>query len=90
LYLLIEATSNQVNHRGGYTGMQPENFYRRVVDIAYLASGRHFHLSSLFLHKMLQPDLPGIFRQLKARGLTLSLDTNDDPENRWAARCMTC
>jgi sugar/nucleoside kinase (ribokinase family) len=52
-------------------------------DMPYLASGRHFHLSSLFLHKALQPDLPRIFRQLKAEGLTLSLDTNDDPEDRW-------
>jgi sugar/nucleoside kinase (ribokinase family) len=51
--------------------------------MAYLASARHFHLSSLFLHKALQPDLPRIFRQLKAAGLTLSLDTNDDPEDRW-------
>lgn len=53
------------------------------LDMDYLASGRHFHLSSLFLHKALQPDLPGIFRQLKAAGLTLSMDTNDDPENLW-------
>lgn len=53
------------------------------LDMAYLASGRHFHLSSLFLHKALQPDLPRIFRQLKGEGLTLSLDTNDDPEDRW-------
>jgi sugar/nucleoside kinase (ribokinase family) len=53
------------------------------LDLAYLASGRHFHLSSLFLHKALQPDLPGICRQLKSEGLTLSLDTNDDPEDRW-------
>jgi sugar/nucleoside kinase (ribokinase family) len=53
------------------------------LDMAYLASGRHFHLSSFFLHKALQPDLPRIFRQLKAEGLTLSLDTNDDPEDRW-------
>jgi sugar/nucleoside kinase (ribokinase family) len=53
------------------------------LDMAYLASSRHFHLSSLFLHKALQPDLPRIFRQLKAEGLTLSLDTNDDPEDRW-------
>ena len=53
------------------------------LDMPYLASGRHFHLSSLFLHKALQPDLPRIFRQLKAEGLTLSLDTNDDPEDRW-------
>jgi sugar/nucleoside kinase (ribokinase family) len=53
------------------------------LDMSYLASGRHFHLSSLFLHKALQPDLPRIFRQLKSEGLTLSLDTNDDPEDRW-------
>jgi sugar/nucleoside kinase (ribokinase family) len=37
----------------------------------------------LFLHKALQPDLPRIFKQLKAAGLTISLDTNDDPEDRW-------
>ena len=54
------------------------------LDMPYLASGRHFHLSSLFLHKALQPDLPRIFRQLKTAGLTLSLDTNDDPEDRWS------
>jgi sugar/nucleoside kinase (ribokinase family) len=55
------------------------------LDLAYLASARHFHLSSLFLHKALQPDLPGILRQLKSEGLTLSLDTNDDPEDSWGA-----
>jgi sugar/nucleoside kinase (ribokinase family) len=53
------------------------------LDMEYLASARHFHLSSLFLQKALQPDLPRIFRQLKTAGLTLSLDTNDDPEDRW-------
>lgn len=54
------------------------------LDMTYLASSRHFHLSSLFLHKALQPDLPRIFKQLKNEGLTLSLDTNDDPEDRWS------
>jgi sugar/nucleoside kinase (ribokinase family) len=53
------------------------------LNMDYLASARHFHLSSLFLHKALQPDLPRIFRELKAAGLSLSLDTNDDPEDRW-------
>ncbi|MGA7339453.1 MAG: carbohydrate kinase family protein [Terracidiphilus sp.] len=53
------------------------------LDMPYLASGRHFHLSSLFLHKALQPDFPWMFRQLKSEGLTLSLDTNDDPDDRW-------
>jgi tagatose-1,6-bisphosphate aldolase non-catalytic subunit AgaZ/GatZ len=32
--LLIEARSNQVNHRGGYKGMQPEEFRRLVCEIA--------------------------------------------------------
>jgi sugar/nucleoside kinase (ribokinase family) len=54
------------------------------LDLSYLSSARHFHLSSLFLHKALQGDLPRICRQLKAEGLSLSLDTNDDPEDRWA------
>jgi len=53
------------------------------IDLPYLASARHFHLSSLYLHKALQPDLPQICKQLKAEGLSLSLDTNDDPEDRW-------
>jgi sugar/nucleoside kinase (ribokinase family) len=53
------------------------------LDIDYLASARHFHLSSLFLLRRLQPGLPALFRELKRRGLTISLDTNDDPEDRW-------
>ncbi len=32
--LLIEATSNQVNHRGGYTGLVPDDFRLRVAAIA--------------------------------------------------------
>jgi D-tagatose-1,6-bisphosphate aldolase subunit GatZ/KbaZ len=32
--LLIEATSNQVNQTGGYTGMQPADFYRAVLNLA--------------------------------------------------------
>ena len=55
----------------------------RDVDMEYLASSRHFHLSSVFLHRALQPSLPEIFRSLKRRGLTISLDTNDDPEDAW-------
>jgi sugar/nucleoside kinase (ribokinase family) len=53
------------------------------LDVDYLASARHFHLSSLFLQKGLHAGLPQLFRELKRRGLTISLDTNDDPEDRW-------
>ena len=32
--LLVEATSNQVNQFGGYTGMRPADFVRFLHDIA--------------------------------------------------------
>jgi sugar/nucleoside kinase (ribokinase family) len=53
------------------------------VDEQYLAQGRHFHLSSFFLHRNLLQDIPGIFASMKAKGLTTSLDTNDDPDDVW-------
>jgi sugar/nucleoside kinase (ribokinase family) len=49
----------------------------------YLMSAGHFHLSSLFLQRGLHPGLPKLLATLKAAGLTVSLDTNDDPEDRW-------
>jgi len=54
------------------------------VDIDRLASAKHFHMSSLFLHRKLTPDIPEIFREMKGRGLSTSLDTNDDPDDKWA------
>ncbi len=56
---------------------------RADLNFDYLASAKHFHLSSLFLQKALAPDLPALFRDLKHAGLTISLDTNDDPDNVW-------
>ncbi len=53
------------------------------LDLDYLKSARHFHLSSLFLQRALAPTLPGLFSELKSAGLTISLDTNDDPDDQW-------
>jgi sugar/nucleoside kinase (ribokinase family) len=53
------------------------------LDLDYLKSAKHFHLSSLFLQRALEPDLPALFKDLKNAGLTISLDTNDDPSGRW-------
>lgn len=53
------------------------------LDFEFLASGRHFHLSSIFLQKGMQPGMPALLRKLALRGVTLSLDTNDDPEDKW-------
>ena len=55
------------------------------LDFDFLTQARHFHLSSLYLQKSLHPGLPELLRRLKQEGLTLSLDTNDDPENRWGS-----
>ena len=54
------------------------------LDFEYLREATHFHLSSFFLLRALRPKLPEVFFQMKQAGLTTSLDTNDDPENRWA------
>jgi sugar/nucleoside kinase (ribokinase family) len=53
------------------------------LDFDYLACARHFHMSSLFLQRDLLPHVPDLFRRMKSAGLTTSLDTNDDPEDRW-------
>ena len=53
------------------------------LDFDYLASSQHFHLSSFYLQRGLRPHVPELFRRLKAAGLTISLDTNDDPEDGW-------
>ncbi|HXU16572.1 MAG TPA: sugar kinase [Terriglobales bacterium] len=53
------------------------------LDIDYLKSARHFHLSSYFLHRALLPEMASLFKELKQAGLTISLDTNDDPADQW-------
>jgi sugar/nucleoside kinase (ribokinase family) len=53
------------------------------LDLDYLADSRHFHLSSYYLQRALLPRVGELFRLLKSKGLTISLDTNDDPDDRW-------
>ena len=53
------------------------------LDLDYLADSRHFHFSSYYLQRALRPRVGELFQWLKAKGLTISLDTNDDPEGRW-------
>ncbi|HZQ21044.1 MAG TPA: sugar kinase [Terriglobales bacterium] len=53
------------------------------LDIEYLCSARHFHFSSFFLQTALRPRVADLFKRINAAGLTISLDTNDDPDDRW-------
>lgn len=53
------------------------------LDLNYLADSRHFHFSSFYLQRDLRPKVKELFQALRAKGLTISLDTNDDPEDTW-------
>jgi sugar/nucleoside kinase (ribokinase family) len=69
---------NILTHLGTISELRFED-----LDLDYLKSSRHFHLSSFFLQTALQPRIPELFQILKGAGLTLSMDTNDDPDDTW-------
>jgi sugar/nucleoside kinase (ribokinase family) len=65
-----------------YPGTMFEMHYSDI-DMEYVRSARHLHVSSFFLHRALRSRIADLFRQAKDAGLSTSLDTNDDPENKW-------
>lgn len=67
-----------------HPGTIPTLTASEVLDaVAGSRTARHVHVGSLFLQPGLARDLPAVFAQCHARGLTVSLDTNDDPAGRW-------
>lgn len=90
---------SRVSHgpKSGVTIVLPHRYQRHIltypgtiselrfedIDLNYLMSARHFHLSSLFLQRQLLSAVPELFRRMKSAGLSTSLDTNDDPDDRW-------
>jgi sugar/nucleoside kinase (ribokinase family) len=69
---------NMLTYPGTIADLQIED-----VDVEYLASARHFHMSSFYLQRGLQAGVPALLKQMKSAGLTTSLDCNDDPDDRW-------
>jgi len=69
---------NILTYPGTIFDLRPDD-----LDFEYLTSARHFHLSSYYLQRGLTQHIPEIFRRIKAAGLTISLDTNDDPDDGW-------
>jgi sugar/nucleoside kinase (ribokinase family) len=65
-----------------YAGTIAETSWQDL-DLDYLADSRHFHFSSYYLQQTLRPRVGELFQRLKSKGLTISLDTNDDPDDRW-------
>jgi len=60
------------------------------LDLDYVFSARHLHISSYFLQKGLRPKIGDLFSAAQRKGLTTSLDTNDDPEDIWADDLLAC
>lgn len=54
-----------------------------MVTDELLAQCRHLHVASYFLQDALRPGLPQLFKRAKNLGLTISLDTNWDPNENW-------
>jgi sugar/nucleoside kinase (ribokinase family) len=93
----VDMTSVVHGGKSGVTVILPHGTQRHILtypgtiaelrfedlDLSYLASSRHFHMSSLFLQRGLLGHVPELFRRMKSAGLTTSLDTNDDPDDRW-------
>jgi sugar/nucleoside kinase (ribokinase family) len=65
-----------------YLGVMAEMRFEDL-DLDRVLAARHLHLSSYFLQRSLRPRIPDLFRLAKQAGLSTSLDTNDDPEDRW-------
>jgi len=76
--LYHEAWRNILTYLGTIAELRWED-----LDLNYLADSRHFHFSSYYLQRGLRPRVGELFQKLKSRGLTISLDTNDDPDDRW-------
>jgi sugar/nucleoside kinase (ribokinase family) len=53
------------------------------IDRSMLQRARHLHVGSYFLLDALRPDLPALYAEAHALGLTTSLDTNWDPSGAW-------
>jgi len=53
------------------------------IDQQLLRQARHLHLGSYFLLDALRPDIPSLFEVAHSLGLTISLDTNYDPSEKW-------
>jgi sugar/nucleoside kinase (ribokinase family) len=53
------------------------------IDFEFLSSARHMHFANCFMQPGIRNDLTALFREAKELGLTTSLDTQWDPEEKW-------
>jgi sugar/nucleoside kinase (ribokinase family) len=78
IYLQHDGWRNALTYMGTISELAWQD-----LDLDYLADSRHLHLSSYFLQLGIQSHVAELFETMKSRGLTISMDTNDDPADQW-------
>jgi len=74
-----------LTYAGSLNAVYPED----VTD-DFLRLGRHFHYCSYYLQTHLLPAVPAFLHRAKLLGLTVSLDTNWDPDETWNGGLYSC
>ena len=77
--VLSDGTDRAIlTHTGTIDSLRLEN-----MPLDELTRARHVHISSYFLQPALAPQLPELVAQVRARGVTVSVDPNWDPAGAW-------
>jgi len=66
-----------------YKGCMEGVTFKLVLDSGILNNANHLHIVSYFLLDQLQSFWPSELKSLKGAGMTVSLDTNWAPDDRW-------
>ena len=67
-----------LTYLGGIAALRADHVTKEMLDVS-----RHLHIGHYFLQDSLRPGLAGLFKRAKQSGLSISLDTNWDPEEKW-------
>jgi len=67
-----------LTYLGGIAALRADQVSDEMLD-----TSRHLHIGHYFLQDALRPGLAGLFERAKQKGLSISLDTNWDPEEKW-------
>jgi sugar/nucleoside kinase (ribokinase family) len=78
--VLLQHASHRhiLTYPGVTSGLGPSD-----IDLEVICQAQHFHLNSYYLQSGLTKEIPDLLRRIKERGLTISLDPNDDPADSW-------
>jgi sugar/nucleoside kinase (ribokinase family) len=78
-FALVENSDRAIlTYNGSIDAVEPWD-----LDDALLTMTRHWHIASYFLMRKLQPHWPAWLERLRHHDVTISLDTNWDPQERW-------